>query len=272
MANKKKMEQQRIMLEELRKKRRNILYASISVVVAVIVIVAVISLLGSFNHTPTTSSNLSSVNSGTYVKLSSNDIGSSGVNVYFLSWQGCPIGAADSWAIYDYFHTYFKLSNSTIIKGEHFSDPSESPSNIPGLLLNNFSATSSGITYHFHVVYVYGESLPSTDPSPASVNTGITALKSQSGFPSQVINEFVTYETAVPTVGLSNQAIACYAGHVTSSLIITGPGGTYYFEGEMYNPQIISGIQPSTLLGQVSSYSQITTSMTNLDGTVNSAV
>ncbi len=269
MANKKKLEEQRLMIENLKRKRRNIFYTAIAIIVAIVVIVGV--LVGSGVLQSGSSNDPTSVTSGTWTKVSSSDIGQGGVNIYFLSWQGCPIGASDSFAIYHYFHTNFpSLSNSTMIKAEHFSDPSESPSDIPGLLFHNFTATSSGITYSFHVVYVYGETLP--PDGPTSVNAGISTLKAVSGFPSAVINMFIKMETSVTTVGLGNQAIASYAGHLTSSLIVTGPKASYYFEGEMYNPSDISGVSPSTILSSISSYSYILTASSNIQTTVSTVL
>ncbi len=272
MANKKKLEEQRKMIEALKKRRRNIFYTSGAIIVAIIVVVGVVIGSGIIKTNPgTTATTQTSVTSGTWTKVSSSDIGSGGINIYFLSWQGCPIGASDSWAIYNYFHTTFpSLSNKSMIKLEHFSDPNESPNNIPGLLFNNFTTSSSGISYSFHVIYVYPEYLP--PDGSTSVNDGISVLKSDSGFPSAVINKFIDMQTNVPTVSLNGQAIANYAGHLTSSLIVTGPKGSYYFEGEMFNPTDISGIQPSTLISSISSYSYILTASTNIGTTVSEVI
>lgn len=269
MANKKKLEEQRLMIENLRRKRRNMFYTAIAIIIAIVVIVGV--LVGSGVLQSGGSNSLNSVKSGTWTKVSSSDIGKGGVNIYFLSWQGCPIGASESFAIYHYFHTNFtSLSNSTMIKGEHFSDPYESPNHIPGLLFHNFSATSSGITYSFHVVYVYGETLPGHNL--ATVDAGISTLKAVSGFPSAVINMFINMETKVNTVGLNNQPIAPYAGHLTTSMIITGPKASYYFEGEMYNPTDISGVSPSTILSNLPSYSYILTASSNIQTTISAVL
>ena len=268
MANPKK--QNRKQEEELRtliQKRRRILTMAVSIIIAVVVVTGVIIFSGVFNSS-TSKSN--TVSSGQFIKISSSDVSpQGGVNIYFLSWQGCPIGAADSWVVYNYIHTQDpSLSNSTIYKEMHFSDPNESPTNIPGLLFNNFSYTLSGISYHFHVLYVYGEYLPPDGQS--SINHGVSVLDAK--FPSSISSIFVKYETQYPTAGLSGQAIASYAGHLTSSFIITGPSGTYYLEGEIYNPAAISGKQPGVLINDLSAYVGITTGTTEFGNTVSSVV
>lgn len=270
MANPKKTNRQKE--EELRlliQKRRRLLTTAVTIVVAVIVIVAVLIFSGVLNSS-STGTGSTVVQSGTFIKISNSDVSSDGgVNIYFLSWQGCPIGASDSWIIYNYVHSQDpSLSNSTIYKEMHFSDPDESPTNIPGLLFNNFSYTLSGINYHFHVIYVYGEYLPPDGPS--SVSQGSSVLKAN--FPSSVSSLFLKYETQYPTSGLNGQAIANYAGHLTSSLIITGPSGTYYAEGELYNPSTIAKIQPGILINELSQFSGITAGTSELGTAINSVI
>ena len=276
MANPKKTNRQKE--EELRlliQKRRRLLTTAVTIVVAVIVIVAVLIFSGVFNSAFTGGGSYV-VHGGTFIKISSSDVSSSnGVNIYFLSWQGCPIGASDSWIIYNYVHTQDpSLSNSTIYKEMHFSDPDESPTNIPGLLFNNFSYTLSGINYNFHVIYVYGEYLPLDGQS--SINQGESVL--EKNFPSSISSLFLKYETHYDTKirTSTNQIIyeplANYAGHLTSSLIITGPSGTYYAEGELYNPSTIAKIQPGILINELSQFSGITAGTSELGTAINSVV
>ena len=210
------------------------------------------------------------VQSGKFIRINNSDVSPvGGVNIYFLSWQGCPIGASDSWFIYNYVHSQDpSLSNSTIYHDMHFSDPDESPNNIPGLLFNNFSYSLNSIDYNFHVVYVYGEYLPGYGPN--TISQGESVLNAN--FPSSVSSLFLKYETQYPTVNLSGEAIANYAGHLTSSFIVTGPYGTYYAEGEIYNPTTITGIQPDVLINELSQYSGITTGTSELGTAVNSVI
>jgi hypothetical protein len=254
-------------LNSLIAKRKRIFNVAVSIIIAVVLITGVLIVSGVIKTSIFNSS--TSVKTGSFQKISSSDLSSNGVNIYFLSWQGCPIGASDSWVLYDYFHTEDpSLSNSTIYKEMHFSDPSESPTNIPGLLFNNFSYPLRGMSYHFHVIYVYGENLP--PDGTASVNQGITVLKAS--FSSTISSYFVKYQTVYPTSGLNGKPIATYAGHLTSSIIITGPSGSYYLEGEIYNPSTISGIQPSTLIHELSSYSGIPTGESLVSSTVSSVI
>lgn len=266
-TNKQKEDELRILIQ----RRRRILTTAVTIVVAVIVIVAVLIASGVFNSSsPGTSSNSTVVQSGKFIRIDGSDVSPvGGVNIYFLSWQGCPIGASDSWFIYNYVHSQDpSLSNSTIYHDMHFSDPDESPTNIPGLLFNNFTYSLGGIDYHFHVIYVYGEYLPPDGPS--SVSQGESVLNAN--FPSSVSSLFLKYETQYPTANLSGEAIANYAGHLTSSLIITGPSGTYYAEGELYSPSTIANIQPGILINELSQYPGITLGTSELGSAVNSVI
>lgn len=265
-SNKQKEEELRLLIQ----KRRKIFTMAITLVIAIIVVIGVLIGSGIMNSLLPSSSGSNSITSGQFIKMSSSDAStSSGVNIYYLSWAGCPIGASDSWFIYNYVHTQDPgLKNSTIYNKMHFSDPNESPSNIPGLLFNNFTYTLSGVSYNFHVIYVYGQYLPPDGPS--SVSQGSAVLKEY--FPSSISSLFLKYETQDPTTGLGGQAIANYAGHLTSSLIVTGPSGTYYAEGELYNPSTIKGIQPTVLIETLSQYSGITTSTSAFGTAVSSVV
>ena len=265
--NKQAQEELRILLQ----RRKRVLTTAATILLAVVIIVGVLMASGMFNSSvPTNTATPIIVPAGTFIKISGSDVSpDGGVSIYFLSWQGCPIGASDSWIIYNYVHTQDpSLPTSTIYKDMHFSDPDESPNDIPGLLFNNFTYGLGGINYHFHVIYVYGEYLPPDGPS--SVSQGVSVLKAN--FPSSVSSLFIKYETEYATSGLNGEAIANYAGHITSSLIITGPSGTYYVEGEIYNPSIIAGIQPSTLINELSQYTGITTGTSELGNAISSVI
>ena len=81
----------------------------VPVIVLVIVVVILVSYeYGLFDLGNTSSSGIpvnipSSLQPGYFAKISDSNVGNRGtVSVYFLSWYGCPIGAAESWIIYNF--------------------------------------------------------------------------------------------------------------------------------------------------------------------------
>ena len=73
---------------------------------------------------------------GSFVEISNQDYaGNNAVGIYFDSWIGCPIGAANSWVIYGTLSGY--VSNLADYVSYHTSDPFESAvPNLPGILFN----------------------------------------------------------------------------------------------------------------------------------------
>lgn len=234
-------------------------------IVAVITVVALAAILGGLYHYgylipggqgsggQTAYALPASINTGEFASVSNYDYASSNtVNIYFLSWQGCPIGAADSWFIYNTLSSYNPNVNAHI--QNHTSDPHETYPNTPGLLFTNFSVSHNGITYNFKVIYVYGETLPTNENL---ITAGLSTLKSN--VPSNVYTLFKDYQTDVPVSG-SSKAISAQGGHLTSSILITGKGGTYYLEGPKYNPSTLSGYSPQYVYDHLGSFPPISSS------------
>ena len=251
----------------------------ITILVAVILISVVLDASGVVNLNPYGGSSGSSsstglpsfIKAGEFANISSGNLGTKNqVNIYFMSWRGCPIGAAESWIWYQYINQTYHSRNYII--SYHYSDPSENINNIPGLLFTNFSFNNNKVTVNFHVDYVYPEQFPQT-PSQALVNEGITTLKSTSGFPSAVINDFVDYQTYVPTDATSTttEPLANFAGHLTTCIIISGNGGTYFLEGALYSPLTIQGNSPSYMLNNSAQFSGITSGANYISQIVNDA-
>lgn len=220
----------------------------LAILLAVAVVLAILGGLYYSGHLfPNTSgSNTSlslpaSITTGYFHKVTNSDYASSNeVNVYFLSWKGCPIGAADSLFIYE---TFVRYNNSVATDIQyHTSDPFDEYPNTPGLLFSDFSIKSKNLTYTFNVAYVYGETLPDNN---SLISDGLSSLKSD--FPSSIYTIFLDYQTKVPVQG-QNGSIAAIGNHLTSSIVVTGLNGTYYLEGPVngFGPQDLVGYRNST--------------------------
>jgi len=123
--------------------RRNLITAIIGIIVIITGVIAYVThFVVSAQHIP----------AGKFIKISNVDLAPKGkVIIVEQSWYGCPVGAAASWAIYDFLQHYGNLSYKL-----WYSDPYRTPANIPGLLFTNFTSNS---IVDFYIAYVYNEYL-----------------------------------------------------------------------------------------------------------------
>ena len=249
-------------LQELAKNKTFMKFATIAVAFILIAVILVASgLVPLSQYTGFTGSNnsnipLSYIQSSTFTQISNGNVENNNqVNIYIVSWRGCPIGAAESWIWYN----YFGQSNSTgyITSSNHTSSPFDVTPVVPGLLFTNSTFQIGKIHINFNIFYVYSENLPPLlDRNQAFVNQEINTLKSASvkNFPQQAVNDFVTYQTYVPTTinfhngSTKTEPLANYAGHLTTCIIISGNNGTFFLEGSLLHIQSFEGIPPSYML------------------------
>jgi len=198
------------------------------------VLVAIIVLLVSLPYIHSPSSNSSTVaNADTpffnMMKVSNvNYAKNNTVQVYFISWYGCPNGATTSWPL------YLALRNfGNVVVEPHYSvNEPDLGGPIPGLLFLNYTPTPSkySIIVYFHPIYIYGQYLNETiNGTPITTNAVLYGLKElKTLVPEWVYNLTVFYELN-QTLPKLDQPIA-YAGnppHLVTILIISGPGGTW---------------------------------------------
>ena len=246
--------------------------------VAVVIIAAaffVLPLLHSSSSTQTaSSSNIQTVSLSTnkpffqFAKVSNeNYAGNDSVQVYFISWYGCPYGASDSWALYIAL-SKFGLLNVT----PNYSDLEAIPSTtgtiegkVPGLIFNSFVPKSN---VYFHAIYLLGRIFPSN--STASLTNGTIISYSGNSLVNLELNELkklapswvynLVYEYQIQTVFPQGGAPIAYLGHpphIASTIIITGPNGTWMLIG--YDQQINPGAPG--LLAQYASLSNYSPSV-----------
>lgn len=223
-----------------------LIYVPFAVLAAIIVAIFVIPSL--VNHSSSSSSSLSTGTNTVspsstapffaFGKVSNQDFApSSGVAVYMISWYGCPLGAANSWAL------YLALSHYGVVNATPNWSDQEPLSNtysgrIPGLLFNGFSSNSS---VKFYPIYILGKIFLNNQTATLTNGTLISwsqilpieqnELKSDlnSGLiPSGIYNLIEEYQLQQSFPG-STEPIA-YLGnpqHITTMIIITGPNGTW---------------------------------------------
>ncbi|BAB66782.1 DUF929 domain-containing protein [Sulfurisphaera tokodaii] len=187
-----------------------------------------------------------------FAKVSNQDYAPPGkVEVYLVSWVGCPFGASDSWGL------YIALSHYGIVNATpNYSDIEQIPvsptstisGKVPGLIFNSFKSNSS---VEFYPIYLLGRIY--TSNSSASLPNGTIITYSGSSLvsfelnelqklaPSWVYNLIYQYQINTPFPGHS-EGIA-YLGnppHIVSTIIITGPHGTWMIMG--YDQEVNYGM------------------------------
>jgi hypothetical protein len=208
-------------------KSRNLKWTVI--VAAIIIIIVVLAVTNPFFKPP------QSISAGSYYKVSDSDLLSNGSSgVYFLSWIGCPIGATDSWAIYYGINSTENISSHVQL---HTADPSDVYSNEttgqPGLLFTgDFSFTDSGHKVTFYPLYMYNETMSGT-----TANKPINGSLVSYGL--SLVN--LTYPSAVAAIFNKYASDISYDNHLTTTVLITGPHGSYIFNSYMY-PVVSGGV------------------------------
>ena len=201
-----------------------------------------------------------------FVEISNQDYaGQNAVSIYFDSWIGCPIGAANSWVIYGTLSNYGLNMISDVIY--HYSDPNEaSVPNLPGILFNSgISFSTQGINVHFIPLYIYNETLYGYPYSNAPISqsdllsVGYQESNSSSSFPNGIAHLIYEYTAVIPTEG-TNAKPSAYLGfppHVNTVMIITGKDGTFMVNGPFYSPSNINGQTDSFMEANYNSLSYI---------------
>ncbi|MGP6207640.1 DUF929 family protein [Cuniculiplasma sp. SKW3] len=253
-------------------KKSNPIVGIFVIVIGVILIVAILSFSGiiSFGSSNSSSPSFSAPQYdpwGSFAKVSTNDYApSNSVNIYFISWTGCPIGAADSWVIYGALSQYADI-NSYIYT--HHSSPNEgSYACIPGLIFDqSFSVKSGNNQINMDPVYLYNWTLfgeegnnyknpngtgvqiepPNSVRDQTLVTYGLSVA--QQKLPPAIYNILKQYETVYPVTGAGGAPGAVSAEltsvyHLTTIMIITGTNGTYIFNGPFFNPPSLDQYAP----------------------------
>jgi hypothetical protein len=252
--------------------RISVLIVGAVVILSVLIISGIIPLnFSSQNHSSSSFTPPTQIPyGGSFVEISNQDFaGQNSVGIYFDSWIGCPIGAANSWAIYGTLSSY--VSNIATFVSYHYSDPNEaSVPNLPGILFNQgFEFNENGINVKFVPLYMYNETLygyPYTNNpiSPGQVlSVGYQETNSSGSFPAPIAHLVYEYTAVIPVSGYGGKASA-YLGtppHVNTVLIISGKAGTFMLNGPFYSPANIKGLSDSYMEANYNTLSYVTSAM-----------
>ncbi len=247
---------------------RNLIMVLGAVAIALLLIVAVLHPFQPENGGGATPSYLQW---GTFTKLSGSSFGNT-THIYYISWYGCPIGAADSWAFYVALSA---LGNISAYAAPHYSDPADNPPSLPGLI---FSDSFSAGSVRVQAYYIYNEYL-NVSTSGVPLNSGNTIsvgmAELQSSLPPSIYSlEFSAMEK-IPTDGMpgasSPAPSALHLTHVNTNIIITGPHGAWILNGPLYSPAYLAGKNSTALKSSVFSDSTITGAAASVTSILNGA-
>jgi len=182
-----------------------------------------------------------------FAKVSDNDYApNNSTVVYFISWNGCPLGATDSWGL------YIALSNYGVLNvTPNYSDVEELPlsqnqtivGNVPGLIFNSFKPDSNIIfkpIYILNRIYNNGTaSLPNGTIIQNNNILNVELKELQNEVPDAIYNLIVKYELDTPFMNGVSIAYLNNPNHIPSTIIITGKNGTWMLIG--YDQQVDYG-------------------------------
>jgi hypothetical protein len=190
-----------------------------------------------FTTKPTQFTTPSSIQWGTFTQLSNTNYGTH-INIYYISWYGCPFGAADSWA----FHLYLK----NIGYKQHYSNAKDIYPNTPGLL---FTDGFSNNTLTFTPIYLYNQTMTGNTLNQTITGSlltyGLNTLSQK--LPQSIYTLEKEVMTIIPTSPF-NQPSGIKMQHINTNIIITGPNGAWVLNGAFYNPDLLKGLSTNTVL------------------------
>lgn len=222
-------------------KRRKI-FTAVGAVIIVALLIFVAYDLGAFKNN---SSSNSSVNVtipnpvpwGTFAQISTSNF-SDNIHFYWISWDGCPIGAANSWGLYLAVQQHIPAISNDFILHKSFSG--DSAPHEPGLLFTQNLSISNG-KYYFTAFYMYNQTHTGTVggtpiASNQLVSKGLQEVNAtEPSFIASWIYQIQTQTPSQVTKGGSPIApIGAIGHHLVTALIITGPKGAYYLNGPYF--------------------------------------
>ena len=219
-------------------------------IVLAVIIVLLVAL--PYIHFPTSSTTVAEASTPLFNLVKINNInyaGNNTVQIYFISWYGCPNGATTSWPLYLAL-SKFGYVNVT----PHYSiTESTVGAPIPGLIFSNFTHFK-GENIYFHPVYIYGQYLNETpNGTPISskdlVTYGLQELKNLVPYWVYNLTEFYEVNQTYQALQGQSPAYASNIPHLITILIISGPGGTWMVMGypAQISPTDLAGLN-STIL------------------------
>jgi len=255
----------------------------VAVVIVVIVIIAVFAL--NIVHLPFSNggyqlpANIPFSEFGTYYKVNSTDYApSNSIDIYFVTWVGCPYGAGNSWELYNFLNGFSSIQSS--VSG-HFSDPNEGRlASVPGLLFTSSPITVkgvNGISISLNTYYMYNEYMNNGYNAPYvnitssnAISVALSELQADN-LPVPIYNIVKSFTTVVDATNYAKPS--AYLGnpaHINTITIFTGPKGTYLVNGGMIDPVPLEQYTYSTLLSTPDVCAEVSSGTTLVANIVNS--
>ncbi len=223
---------------------------------------------------------------GKFYQISNEDYApTSEVNVYLSSWYGCPIGAADSWMLLDYFSQYINMSSYIQLNKAPFANDTS----VPGMLFRTFSyahpATndSSKFTVNFYPYYLYNLYLNATADglnnieggtpinSSQLVTTGLSELNF-SGIPYPIVRIIQNITTVDHLNGTNSSSAFLYSPHkINTVMVVTGPGGTWILNMYVIDPGSLTSHTPQYMLDNFANISSVKSAEATFASTMSDA-
>lgn len=246
--NKKKLEEQKQSIEKARKRKLQLtIFPTMAVAIVLVLIVGGIIPLGGIPHTSNNFTPPDELPWGSFIQISDVNFGSQ-VNIYYISWYGCPYGAADSWGFYLALQHYGNVSLT--YPYTHFSNANDIYPNTPGLL---FTHSVSYGNVNFDPIYLYNQTMTGTISNTPITGSLLSYGLNQTNaeLPTLVAALEKDSMTTVPTQGFNGEATGIANGHVNTNVIITGSHGAWILNGALYNPSDLKGQSATTLKDNV---------------------
>lgn len=217
---------------------------------------------------------------GEFFKVSNKDYAPKGkIVIWYVTWVGCPVGAADSWILYSFLHNNNVYVNITL----HYSDPNDKIAHLPGILFSNgipntyvpYNYSSGNVI--FSVCYMMNEYFNETPNGIPVLPNNIlnTELNELKDVLPQWVYSLVYYYNVKASFNINGKTIppAYYVSphHIISTIVISGKGGTWIMVGPMYNLTVLKGLTYEYVMNNLQNFSWYKTSYQEFSETVDRA-
>ena len=252
--NKRQKQRKEDRISQLKAKKRRLqltLFPTMAVLIVIVLIAGGILPIGNpFNNSshPSSFSPPQVLPWGSFAQISDSNFGSH-VNIYYVSWYGCPFGAADSWGFYLALQHYGNVSMA--YPSTHYSNANDIYPDTPGLIFYQEMITNN---LTFTPIYLYNQTMTGTTQNVPITGSLLSygLNHTASAMPPLVASFEKDAMTAVPTQGFKGPT-GEVNGHVNTNIIITGPKGAWILNGPLFSPSNLKGDKASTLLTNASS-------------------
>ena len=203
------------------------------------------------SHTTASSSANLTILSDQFYQISNEDYAPpEQVDIYLSSWYRCPIGASDSWFIYDYFSGFINTTPYVLAHNVNIQNGA-----IPGLLFksnisfgDNPPKAIDFYSYYLYNLYLNRRAAGFSDltggipiPQNQLVSTEISELKT-SPFPKSAVNIIINITTVDHIEGMNSPSAYLHPPNdkINTVMVITGVSGTWILNLYIIEPKSLN--------------------------------